>query len=1474
MSTQLTHSKSSGRLVPLTAAQQAIWLAQQLTPEVPYVIAQYVDLSGPIEVEKLCEAHTRAMDELGAEVVLVDVDGHPYQRERIRSAGQVLVLDFRAERDPAEFAREWMRRDCTVPLAMGDDSLVFSRVLRVGDDRVFWYARAHHLALDGYAAMLLMQRTAQWYVAALGGGEPGPHRVVGPEQLSRADRDYRSSGRFDADREYWAGLAPDLPPVVSLAGRSAAPRPAVRVTGDPMAVSSMPMPGGRSVLDRTAVLVAAFAVYLARMTDVDDVMVSLPVTARTTGSLRAAAGSVSNVVPLALPGIGATTVEEAIGIARAALIAALRHQRYRREDIGRERGTATGELASFGPVLNLMLFEPDISLGAVTGRVHVLTTGPTADLAVNIYPGSTDLMPRIDFEANPALYGERELSSHHRRFTHFLQTFVTVIGDDCAVADLELFLPGEREVVTPARGPADVEPATLTQLLAAATGASGERIAVRDRGRSFSYRDLDRHSTALAGRLLGAGIGPEDLVAVAVPRSYDSVVAVWAVAAAGGAYVPVDPTYPRARIQYMLDDCTPVVGLTSSDTRGQLPAIVRWLTVDLDTLDVPPPRPVRPVRRENAAYVIYTSGSTGAPKGVVVTHDGLANLAQEIRDNYALSATSRVLHFASPSFDTALVEVLAAALAGATLVVTPPDVVGGHELADLLRDEHVTHVLSTPSALATVNPDGLDDVELVLVGGEACPPELVTRWAHHRTMRNAYGPTETTCSVTLSSPMAPDRPVTIGALMRGVDAVVLDRRLRPLPSGAVGELYLGTPGLARGYAHRGGMTAGRFVANPFGKPGSRLFRTGDLVRWTPEATLEYVGRSDDQVKVRGFRIELSEIDTALRGHPDVEFATTVVHNRAGDALLVSYVLLRTSSEVTPAMLRAAVAQLLPDYMVPVVITVLDDVPLTPTKKLDRAALPAPEFGSVVPAARPPRTPNEHAVAGVLTRVLCTDVVDAESSFFDLGGDSLSATRVIAALNADFGAQLGVRDLFEFPTVAALAQLLAEEHPESGELSSLRAFATQPLPQRVPLAPAQQFLDRTAPRPALYNLPFTVTIRGVLDIEALRDATTDVLDRHHPLRTVYPDSADGPCQRFLEVTDAVPDLTPVHVTASELAQHIRWLLHRGFDVRTEPPLRATLFASGPEEHLLACVIHHISADGWSLAVLARDLLTAYASRAAGTAPRWAPLPAQYPHYSLWRHDLLGDDADPGSLTARQIEFWRAELAGLPGELTLPADRPRPQRWTYAAGRLSFAIDEQTHRALLHVAHARRATMFTVLHSALVLLLARLSSQRTIAIGTPTAGRTHPDLDDVVGMFVNTLVLGSTVDPDTSLADLLDQSRDTELNAFAHADVQFEHLVDVLDPPRSPSLHPFFQVALSLNNFTAVTLDSDGLEFEIAPQPLDIAKCDLHFHFTDHHNADGDPAGIDCELVYSADLFDRDTVAGFLPVLRAILAEAVA
>ena len=935
------------QVIPLTAAQRSIWFAQQLTPDVPYVIAQYVELRGPVDLDLLAGASERALRELGGGFIrLVDVDGQPHQALGTRPAKPVPIADFRG--GSVEAAQAWMRDESAAPIDMYGESLIVSHILHLADEHFYWYSRAHHIALDGYAAMMSMRRAAELYVAAIDGIDAPQRPVIDPERIMQEDAEYRSSPRFGRDRDYWQHQVHELPPVVSLSPQTAPPGATVRVAGD-----SLPLePSTRGLVpgtghNPTALIVAAFAAYLARLTGADDVVLSLPVSARTSARLRAAGSSVSNVLPLRLEGIGATTVGGAIGMARAALTATLRHQRYRREDIGREMGSEGNGLAHFGPVLNLMLFRQEITLGAVTGRVRVLTTGPTADLAVNIYPGLSDSVPRIDFEGNPALYDASELRSHHRRFTTFLASFTAATAADLPVADLDLFAAGERDEFVPASGLADSDPITLDRLLTAAVESHPEAIAVRDRGRAVSYAELDCRANQVAAALIGQGIGPENLVAVAVPRSYESVLALWSVAKTGAAYVPIDPTHPAERIEYTLGDCGAAVGLTVTAEIGHLPDHVRWLILDDDSawgdspgLGVADEHRVRSLRVEYSAYVIYTSGSTGRPKGVVVTHQGLANLAQEIRDNYAVTAHSRVLHFASPSFDTALVEVLAAAISGATLVVAPPEVYGGQELAALLRAEHITHLLSTPSALATVDPTGLDDLELVLVGGEVCPPELVQRWAGGRTMRNAYGPTETTCSVTLTDPITPQQKVTIGSLMRGVSAVVLDRRLRPLPPGAVGELYLATAGVARGYHQRPALTGARFVANPFGKPGTRLFRTGDWVRWTGECTLEFLGRTDAQVKIRGFRIELGEINAALHRHDDVTFAVTVVHrNPAGDPVLVSYVTLRPEAAATPGSLKAQAARLLPDYMVPASIMVLDTVPLTPTKKLDRGALP-------------------------------------------------------------------------------------------------------------------------------------------------------------------------------------------------------------------------------------------------------------------------------------------------------------------------------------------------------------------------------------------------------------------------------------------------------------------------------------------------------------------------------------------------------
>lgn len=1469
--------------VPLTSAQRAIWFAQQLTPEIPYVIAHYVELRGPVQLDMLTDASRRARREFGS-LRLVDIDGHPHQIVDTAIGDLVPAVDLRGERDPVDAAHRWMRHDRNVRIDMYDRSLIVSCILQLADEHYYWYSRAHHIALDGYAAMMLMSRTAELYVSAVDGIEPPSRRVVGPGQILEEDAAYRASTRFDRDRDYWHEQDRDLPSVVSLSGRATLPEATARVA------SACLSPDGGSLLERaaerghnpTAVMVAAFAAYLARMSGVDDVVLSLPVAARTTARLRHSGGSVSNVVPLQLRGIGRSTTREAIGTAEAALTASLRHQRYRREDIGRDIGSGGAELMQFGPVINLMMFKQEITLGPVIGRVRVLTTGPTADLAVNIYPGSSDSVPRIDFEGNPALYEEAELTGHHRRFIAFLDKFTAAIESEQPVADLDIFHGGERAGFAPASGPPDADPITLDRVLTGTVGDRPEAIALRDQGREVSYGDLDSISNQLARVLVGRGIGPESLVAVSVPRSIESVQALWAVAKTGAAYVPIDPTHPTDRIAYTLADCSASVGLTVDAEHDHLPDTVEWLAIDAYNLQNlcrgTSSRPLgdeertRPLLADHPSYVIYTSGSTGAPKGVVVTHHGLANLVQEIRDKYEVSADSRVLHFASPSFDTALVEVLAACIGGATLVVTPPSVFGGEELSRLLHDEHVTHLLSTPSALASVDSTGLDELELVLVGGEVCPQELAERWAGGRAMRNAYGPTETTCSVTITNPMPPDRRVTIGSLMRGVSAVVLDRRLRPLPPGAVGELYLATPALARGYHRRPALTGSRFVANPFGQPGSRMFRTGDLVRWGATGDLEFLDRTDDQIKIRGFRVELGEINAALSGHPGVTFATTVVHqNSAGDPVLVSYILVRGDVTIELETLRTEVAEFLPDYMVPKSIMILDSIPLTPTRKLDRAALPAPEFGSASVPHRDPDTAAEYSVAQVFARVLGVDSVGADDSFFDLGGDSLSATRVVATINAALGTALGVRELFDTPTVAALAKRITEAglHPGNGGPTVGPKLGATPLPALVPLAPSQQFIDRTTMSPALYNIPFTVRVRGELDVDALRLAMADVLDRHRSLRTVFPDSPSGPYQRLLESADALPDLAPVAASAVEAEQQIANLLAAGFDVRRHPPLRARLFKLGSRDHLLACVIHHIAADGWSLALLAGDLVDSYAARVTGSAPEWEPPVVQYADYSVWRRELLGVEDDPTSAASKQIAYWAKELSGLRGELSLPTDRPRPHRWTYRAGRLPFSIDEHAHRALLTTAHQHHATLFTALSSAVAMLLARLSGDVDIAIGTPVAGRGDPLLDNLVGMFVNTLVLRTRVDPTMTFSDIVDQSRDVELRALANSDLQFERLVEVLDPPRSQSLHPLFQVALSLNNFTPATLNAAGLGFEITPRPLDIAKCDLHFHFTERHDSAGGPNGIEAELVYSTDLFDISTGDSLVKTLRTIL-----
>ncbi|MEU4435777.1 amino acid adenylation domain-containing protein, partial [Nocardia rhamnosiphila] len=676
--------------------------------------------------------------------------------------------------------------------------------------------------------------------------------------------------------------------------------------------------------------------------------------------------------------------------------------------------------------------------------------------------------------------------------SRFLRMLSAVVRDPATpIGDLPILDGSEYGLLTHVHGDDVMATGLLPEILTHGARVNPDGVAVRYRGRSVTYRELDAQSSRLARVLIERGVGPERIVASALPRSYEIVLAFWAVAKAGGAHLPVDPKYPLDRVRHMLTDSGAVLGLTSSEHVDLLPGEVQWLLLDDPELqariDAEPDTAVTdaeriaPLAMAHPAYVIYTSGSTGLPKGVTVTHTGLGGLVDVAADLYGLESRHRFLHICSPSFDPSVLEWVCTAFVGATLVVVPGEIIGGPELAELLRAEAVTHAVITPAVLGTVDPAGLDALEVVSVGGDVTTPELLAKWEPGRKYFNGYGPTETTIISSYARLSAGDH-VTIGEPVHGMAALVLDARLRPVPPGVAGELYLAGGGLARGYLNRPGLSADRFVANPYGFEGSRMYRTGDVVRWyaTPGARagnealpavnweLDYVGRSDFQVKVRGFRVELGEIDTALGAHPDVEFAITVGHDTgAGATILVSYVLAVPGRSVDTAAVTEFVSERLPAHMVPSALMVLDEIPLTPVGKLDRKALPEPVFEAR--EFRAPSTPIEEIVAGVFAEVLGIERVGADDDFFALGGNSLIATQVAARLGAALDTTVPVRMLFEASTVAALAAA-AETATGRGDLPVL---APRERPERVPLSLAQQrmwFLNRFDGRSAAYNIP--------------------------------------------------------------------------------------------------------------------------------------------------------------------------------------------------------------------------------------------------------------------------------------------------------------------------------------------------------------------------------------------------------------------
>ncbi|MFF7638568.1 non-ribosomal peptide synthase/polyketide synthase, partial [Kitasatospora sp. NPDC008050] len=1471
-------------VVPLSFAQRRLWFLHKLEgPSATYNMPFVLRLTGGVDAGALRAA---LLDLIGRHeslrTVFPEIDGQP--RQLVLGPAQA-ELGWEHRPTSAAALAEALAEGARYGFDLAAELPIRAWLFEVDPNESVLLLLVHHIAGDGWSMGPLARDVLAAYTARSQG--EAPHWAELPvqyadytlwqQELLGDERDATSV--YSQQVDYWREQLAGLPEQVTFPADR--PRPAV------VSFEGAHLPfeldaelhrrlvalARRSNMTVFMVLQAGMAALLTRLGAGTDIPLGSPIAGRMDDALDELVGFFINTLVLRTDTSGDPSFEELLGRVRETNLAAYAHQdvpfEHLVELLNPHRSTSHHPL--FQVILGLQTGQ-DVAFTLPGLRVEVEGVDLSvakSDLAVNVIERYDAAGEPLGIEAlaeyATALFDRATVEGFTVRWVRLLEQLVA--DPSAPIGRAELLTGAERSQLLTAWNDTAVElpGQSLASLFEAQVRRAPRATAVLFAGRPVSYAELNARANRLAHWLIAQGVGPERLVAVELPRSVELVVSVLAVLKAGGAYLPLDPEYPADRREFMLRDARPVLVLDAS-------------AVDRDLSGHPETDPGVEVDLRHPAYVIYTSGSTGTPKAVVVTHTGVAALARTQTERLAVTGISRVLQFASPSFDVAFGDLCTAFAAGAALVVPEPGLLSGETLHRVLAEDAVTHVQLPMSVLRAITFDGIESalpkLETVVVGGEACPPELAARWSAGRRLLNAYGPTESTVCVSTCTVVDGELPaggvLPIGRPVVNTRVFVLDAGLRPVPAGVPGELYVTGDGLARGYAGRPGLTAERFVASPF-EPGARLYRTGDLVRWRADGELEFLGRADEQVKVRGFRIEPGEIEAALTATAGVRQAAVVVReDTPGDQRLVAYVLPdvlpQGAAVLEPAALLRELAGRLPEYLVPSAVLVLDELPLTANGKLDRRALPVPDYAAGA-TGRGPRTVQEEVLCGLFAEVLGVSRAGIDDSFFELGGHSLLATRLISRIRSVLGVELPIKDVFAAPTVAGLAARLA-----AVEGRTRSALVAVERPEVLPLSFAQRrlwFLHKLEGRSATYNMPLALRLSGGVDAQALRAALLDVIGRHESLRTVFPEIGAEPRQLVLDAAGVGLDWRTLRVVEEELAGALARAARYGFDLATEIPVRARLFEIGPDESVLLLLVHHIAGDGWSMGPLARDVVTAYTARSQGITPQWSELPVQYADYTLWQRELLGNEGDSASVYARQVEYWRAQLAGLPEQVTFPADHPRPALASHQGSALAFEWDAELHRRLILLARRSNTTVFMVVQAAVAALLTRLGAGTDIPLGSPIAGRMDDALDELVGFFVNTLVLRTDTSGDPSFEELLARVREASLAAYAHQEVPFEYLVELLNPQRSSARHPLFQVIVAFQNNARADLELPGLTVSEQEVDLGVVKADLELILAEQQKADGTPAGIHGLVQYRADLFEHRTVERLALWLRQLL-----
>ncbi|WP_375772564.1 non-ribosomal peptide synthase/polyketide synthase [Archangium gephyra] len=1353
--------------------------------------------------------------------------------------------------------------------------------IRLGDDVVRFLWSYHHLLVDGWSIGLLIREVFSLYEAFRAGLTP----QLTPGAPFRDYIAWLQRRGTSADASFWRGYLEGFTAPTSLPADTRAtppqgqqPRyPILRLDLSTEATSALQAFARQHQLTLNTLALAAWALVLSRYSGEQDVLFGNTVAGR----------------PPELPGsdtmvgmfINSLPTRVRVPEERASLLPWLQSLQAQQLELRQYEHSPLTQIQSLAQVpRGTPLFESLVILEnlpvdtAQTGRDSSIQAKDVENLEHTNYPLHLSIHPGTALRLRFVYESPRFEAATMQRLLEHYRTALQGLASASRLEELSLLSNAERRRVLEewSRTPGGLPHQSVLQLIEAHARLTPDAPAVRFGDAQLSYAELNSRSNQLARHLRRLGVGPEVLVSLCLERSLALVVSMLATLKAGGAWLALDPSLPSERLDFISSNALAPVLLTHSslehllDRRGYVFLLdEHWERVERESED----NLHIPVDGDHLAYVIYTSGSTGRPKGTLLTRSGLANTAREAARAHGYRPDSRVLQFASTSFDASVCEVFSTLVAGACLVLANKEqLLPDAALRSLLESQSITAVTLTPSVLAQLEPHGLPKLETLISAGEACSPELARRWSSGRTLLNAYGPTEVTICATISGPVDSQR-LSIGRALPNAQVYVLDSRLLPVAVGVPGELYVGGAGVARGYLGQPALTAERFLPHPFSsEPGARLYRTGDKVRWLPHGELEFLGRLDEQVKLRGFRIELGEVESALRELPSVRETVVVLREDApGDKRLVAYLVPQPGELVEPSSLRSSLLSRLPEYMVPSAFVSLEALPLTTSGKVDRKALPSPSGSGSASSSEyvAPRSDTEKRLASIWSEVLHVDLVGLHDDFMSLGGHSLLATQVISRIRSSFGVELPLRSLFESTTLQALAeQLDAANASQTNQLPPLRPASRQ---QPLPLSFSQQrlwFLEQLEPGTARYNVPMAVRLQGALDARIFERVFHELIRRHEPLRTTFMAGADNSVQVIASTVAfelPVTDLTVLPVTQREAEA---WRLateeaQRPFDLERGPLLRARLLKLDDQEHVLALNMHHIVSDGWSMGVLVREAGLLYAAYSQNQPSPLPELPVQYADYAVWQRQWL-----QGEELERQLSYWKQQLAGAAPALELPTDRPRPSEQTFHGALLPVSLPLELSKSLGELCQREGVTPFMLLLSAFQVVLHRYSGQEDFCVGSPIAGRDEAQLEGLIGFFVNTLVLRTRMEGNPTFRELLHRVRETTLGAFAHQHLPFEKLVEELQPERNLGRSPLFQVLFAFQNTPTSELNQPGLALRPFHTSTSVSKFELELALSET------PNGLQGSFTYNTDLFDAATISRLSEHLRVLLEGVVA